>query len=197
MFPSWTDRLPDGISQLYNEVDKGWLFVWTLDSVIVGTATIRSIGRGWSRVPTVGEAHADLLLNVPMDRENYVLTEGAKTLLGQLEQEAGSMALYELSIVSVDPRVKGTGIGSTMLRAVEEFVRALDVSKGNCWVGGEEKLGGTEKKILVIFIVEGAGNEIWYGKRGYEHVATAHKDCGYWDCHLKEGFDQLTMFKEL
>jgi len=31
----------------------------------------------------------------------------------------------------------------------------------------------------------------------YEHVATAHKGCGFWYCHLKESFDQLTIFKEL
>ena len=79
-------------------------------------------------MPTYEEAHADLLLDVP---EDYVLTEKAKTLLGQLEQEAGGMALYELLIVSVDPKLKGTGIGSAMLRAVAEFVRAIDVSKGN------------------------------------------------------------------
>jgi len=197
MFPASSTRLPGGMTQLYNEVGKGWLFVWTLDDVPVGTATIRTVGRGWTRVPTYEEAHADPLLDVPKNCQSYVLTEQAKVLLGKLEQEAGSMALYELSSVAVDPKLKGAGIGSAMLRAVEEFVRAIDVSKGNFWVGREEKFGGAEKKMLVIHVIDKTGSETWYGKRGYEHVATAHKGCGFWDCRLKEGFDQLTMFKEL
>ncbi|KAF8459326.1 hypothetical protein BGX38DRAFT_935 [Terfezia claveryi] len=203
MFPAWRTRLPGGISQLYNEVGKGWLLVWTLDGMPVGTAAIRSIGRGWARVPTQEEAHAERLLDVPMNCENYVITEKGKTFLSQLEQEAGIMSLYELSLVTVDPRLKGKGVGSSMLRAVEEFVNAIDLSKGSFWVveeeklGRTEKLGGTEKKMLVAFVVNGTGNETWYGKRGYENVAIVHKDCGYWDCRLEKGFDLLTMFKEL
>lgn len=197
IFPAWRTRLPGGISQLHNEVGKGWLLVWTLDGMPVGTAAIRSIGRGWVRVPTQEEAQAEWLLDAPMNCENYVLTEKGKSFLSQLEQESGIMSLYELSLVTVDPRLKGTGVGSSILRAVEEFLRAIDVSKGSFWVGGEEKLGGTEKKILVAFVINGTGNETWYGKKGYENVAIMHKDCGYWDCQLEKGFDLLTMFKEL
>lgn len=194
MFPAGLKRLADGISQLYSEVGKGWLFVWTLDGIPVGTATVRAVGRGWTRVPMQDELYPEPL---PVNYEKYVLTEKAKTLVGQLEREAGSIASFAISIVAVASKFKGIGIGSAMLREVEEFVRAIDVSKGNFWVGGEEKLGGTEKKMIVIFMIDKTGNETWYGKRGYEHMATEHKDCGFWGSHLVEGFDLLTTFKEL
>jgi len=199
IFPADCPRLPGGISELYQDLGKGWLFVWTLDDKIVGTATICPLGRGWTRVPIYEEVHSKPApsLDVPLHLANSALTERAKALISQLENGAG-VALYQLSVVAVDPRLQRTGVGSAILRYVEEFVRAVDVSEGNFWVGGGERVGGTEKKMVIAFTVGGkAGNDTWYGKRGYELVATAHKGYGFWGCHLEEGFDLLTILKEL
>ncbi|RPB25900.1 hypothetical protein L211DRAFT_835977 [Terfezia boudieri ATCC MYA-4762] len=174
-----------GTAQLYRELGEGWLFIWTLDGRAVGTATIRSIGRGWTRVPMWEDAHPEYIqkLDIPID---YILTERAKIILSQLKEGGCSMALYELSLVAVDPEFSRKGIGSAMMRDVEGFVRAID-----------QNVGGAEKTMLVIFVLEGMESESWYRKRGYEYVATRYKDSASWGCKLSGGFNILTMFKNL
>ncbi|KAF8453432.1 hypothetical protein BGX38DRAFT_1176918 [Terfezia claveryi] len=182
-----------GTAQLYREVGEGWLFIWTLDGRAVGTATIRSIGRGWTRVPMWEDAHSEHIpqLDIPID---YILTERGKIILSQLEEGGCSMALYELSIVAVDPEFSRKGIGSAMMRDVEASVRAIDQSIRD---GEVEKVGGAEKSILVIFVLEGTESESWYRRRGYEVVATTYKDSASWGCKLSGGVIFLTMFKNL
>lgn len=117
LFPPGRKRLERGVEQLLEHVGKGWTFVLAEGTKVLGTATI------FAEVDSDWGLSATRTLAQPETQDDK--TDGVTTT----DDKTTEIAPYHLCLVGVDAGMHGRGLGTKLLQAVDDFVRARHPGK--------------------------------------------------------------------
>ncbi|KAF8464431.1 hypothetical protein BDZ91DRAFT_729836 [Kalaharituber pfeilii] len=201
-------RIWEGTPQLHLELGAGYALVWTLpndtekkgEDEVAAFAAVKPKGRGWRQVPSWEGLHPPN----PQLPESYggggevkgVCTKRGEEWMESLAKEDTSLALWEIALVAVQPKLRGLGIGTLMLQDAERFLKELDPGS-QLPHAPDAKPASNEKQAILAFVVREVGNDAWYSRSGYETISTLRKPYGFWGCVLENGFSLVTMLKEI